>query len=404
MNDHLLYNKKTVVSIAKVLLITNIILVIVYWFIKVDIATYCSLGGVIGVSFIFAFVRYSPRLASYWSLLVLYGTSLSLCLLANPATIWVLAFLPSVAVAYVGRREAFIWSCFCITSIGMLGFFSGFIHVTYNMTLQEGPMEFIVLVYCAVFISYVSIIISKRQEERMLALLEKDKAAMLGTLAGEIAHQISNPMSIIMGQIKILRSPRSSAEKKEEISLKIELHAATIVELIAAMKSVSRDGKLDSPKEITTKELFVDILALSKKKMQYADIDFSINDNSIFFVNVQKVLMVSAFLNIISNSIDFLQESKIKNKFLRIEFAVQKKGFVDIRIIDAGKGITQEIQKKIFSQHFTTKDEGKGTGIGLTFAKETIEKNKGKLFLDTNCKNTCFVIRLPYIKCEIVKK
>ena len=65
-------------------------------------------------------------------------------------------------------------------------------------------------------------------------------------------------------------------------------------------------------------------------------------------------------------------------------------------ITDSGPGIPKEHRNRMFEPFFTTKPVGKGTGLGLGISKRIVEMHRGKLYIDDGCKNTRFVVELPY--------
>ena len=69
--------------------------------------------------------------------------------------------------------------------------------------------------------------------------------------------------------------------------------------------------------------------------------------------------------------------------------------FLEIRVTDSGKGISTEVQNKLFQPFFTTKDIGKGTGLGLSVSRRMVANHLGELLVDNKNANTCFIIRLP---------
>ena len=97
-------------------------------------------------------------------------------------------------------------------------------------------------------------------------------------------------------------------------------------------------------------------------------------------------------MNLINNSIDALEN--LSKKWIRIEFKLIQNHIL-ISVIDSGIGLPSEIKDKIMNPFFTTKEVGKGTGLGLFISWSLIESNGGKLYLDPQNKNTCFVIDLP---------
>ncbi len=102
-------------------------------------------------------------------------------------------------------------------------------------------------------------------------------------------------------------------------------------------------------------------------------------------------------VNIITNSKDALTQHRKDNRFIRITTRSQK-GYATAEIEDNGGGISYDIAEKIFEPYFTTKDEGKGTGIGLYFSKTIIEKNLGGNIIFSNTDSgVIFKISVPEI-------
>jgi len=81
-------------------------------------------------------------------------------------------------------------------------------------------------------------------------------------------------------------------------------------------------------------------------------------------------------------------------KWIKIS-VVDGNGFLEIKVTDSGTGISAEIREKIFQPFFTTKEIGKGTGMGLSISSGIIKNHCGELRVDEKCPNTCFSIRLP---------
>jgi signal transduction histidine kinase len=94
--------------------------------------------------------------------------------------------------------------------------------------------------------------------------------------------------------------------------------------------------------------------------------------------------------NIITNALQAMQYQGD----LTIE-AHQNNGHVEVKIIDSGPGIPEEIQPKIFEPFFTTKKQGEGTGLGLGICKKIIEKHQGEIKFTSQPGRTEFVIKLP---------
>jgi len=234
--------------------------------------------------------------------------------------------------------------------------------------------------------------------------IEKSQLAGIGQLTGNVAHQISNPLTIILGSAKIIKREMSKKKiENDKISLmlgKIAHHGESVTNLIEKMRILSRDKKQIIKEETTAERLITDVIELASVKLAKAEIPliYKVSEKS-FPVKVDIVLIESMIVNLFNNAIDYLidEMSPFEKRFLKIEL-LERSGNVHIRIIDAGKGIPLKLQDQIFQPLFTTKDTSKGTGLGLSLARTTIEQNGGELYLDEKCKNTCFVVSLPLFK------
>ncbi|MCP5007102.1 MAG: HAMP domain-containing histidine kinase [Planctomycetes bacterium] len=120
------------------------------------------------------------------------------------------------------------------------------------------------------------------------------------------------------------------------------------------------------------------------------DIDFS-KKLPDFSADIDHLMMV--FSNLLSNSLDAM--ALIPQGTIAVR-AVEKEGKIIIRWHDTGPGIYGEIQNKIFNPDFTTKEDGKGWGMGLSTARDIMEKHGGYISLDTTIrKGATFVLTLP---------
>jgi signal transduction histidine kinase len=112
-------------------------------------------------------------------------------------------------------------------------------------------------------------------------------------------------------------------------------------------------------------------------------------DQEVFGNSIQ---ISQVILNLLNNAFDAIQDAT--DKWIKIQTYIEH-GQVQIRVTDCGHGISNEVAKKIMQPFFTTKPIGKGTGLGLSISKGIVEAHQGKLTIDTESKNTCFVITLP---------
>ncbi len=106
--------------------------------------------------------------------------------------------------------------------------------------------------------------------------------------------------------------------------------------------------------------------------------------------------LLQAFMNLIINAAHALEEVGKGTLTLESRRAAET---AIVSIADDGPGIPEELRQKIFEPYFTTKGEGKGTGLGLTIVRDIIKVHQGELLLETHTGiGTRFEIRLPLLK------
>lgn len=239
----------------------------------------------------------------------------------------------------------------------------------------------------------MKLILEQRQK-----LEQASKMSTLGEMAGGIAHEINNPITIILGKNhrmrKYMEDGITDSEKYYKCFDDIDKTVKRIVRIINGLKIVSRDGTNDSFAPVKLYDVFEDVLSLCGEKLRLNDIDLRINlDDPVFQTAVygSRVQLSQTFLNLFTNSYDAVEN--LPERWLEVTCIAREKDVV-IKVIDSGPGIRQDIQEKIFQPFFTTKEIGKGTGLGLSISDSIIKNHHGTISLDVTSKNTCFVIIL----------
>lgn len=235
-------------------------------------------------------------------------------------------------------------------------------------------------------------------QERLKAM-NSAKLASLGEMAGGIAHEINNPLTIISGRSAFIRKMHENGIFKEE-SLVSSLDAidSTLIrisKIIHGLKTVSRSGQQFEKEEIAVVDFFDTVLSLCSEKFKSIGIAMKIDTQHPLYsrhLMIDQVQLSQVMINLLGNAADAIEEQD--EKWIKIEFADNDQ-FNMIRILDSGPGVPEELQYKIFNPFYTSKVIGKGTGLGLSISKSIMEKHGGDLELDQESKNTCFVLKLP---------
>ena len=240
---------------------------------------------------------------------------------------------------------------------------------------------------------------TKQVIDQRLRLEYSAKMATLGEMAGGIAHEINNPITIISATVRVLRKKvergLSNPEKLYTHFDTIDNTIVRISKIITGLRVVSREGYNDEAKPIMLVDIFNDVLALSTEKFKNKNIELRINlQHDIYqtILNGNRVQLSQVFLNLLGNAYDAIENTP--NSWVQIDSALENEELT-IRFIDSGLGIPKEMQEKILMPFFTTKEIGKGTGLGLSISTSIIKAHSGEFVIDDNIKNTCFKITLP---------
>jgi signal transduction histidine kinase len=228
-------------------------------------------------------------------------------------------------------------------------------------------------------------------------IFHASRLTTLGEFVGGIAHEISNPVTVLSlvneMAIEELEQETISLESIRKSVSKSALSLVELKEILYNLTNFSRreDGSKDrfSVHNSINKSLnFVNILHTK------SDIKFSLDlraQADTILGRAEKLKQV--LTNLINNAIDSLANSKEKE--VNISSHNENDQLV-IWVTDTGPGISIEIADKIFNSFFTTKEVGRGTGLGLGICRTIIMEMNGDIRLDTNYEDGAkFVIKLP---------
>jgi len=239
----------------------------------------------------------------------------------------------------------------------------------------------------------------KTREIKILArkMQEKDKLAVLGKLAGQIAHELRTPLSIINNSVFLMR--REGFDNKEKFEKRLGLLEDKVKltsNILESILSYSR-VKADIATTISIKECIEE--AISDMDLPAGirrNITFTDDERLHVFMDFHQ--LYSIFRNLMLNAV---QAMGAKGELTVAVSAPKEEAAVIIRVADTGPGLTGITSEQIFSLFSSTKITG--TGLGLPISKSIAETNGGTLYLESTSKSgTAFIVKLP--SSEIVLK
>jgi two-component system, NtrC family, sensor kinase len=226
-------------------------------------------------------------------------------------------------------------------------------------------------------------------------LIESARLSSLGEIAGGLAHEINNPLSIIRGLATTSKRKMKSGKidsNAEIINLeKIEHTVDRIAKIIKGLRAYSRNAENDPIEKISVTQLIDETLELCKEKFKLAGIKVEIKSEPDIFICARTAQVSQILMNLINNSFDAISDQPNKWIYINVKKHEDK---VKIEISDSGKGIPADLVKKIMLPFFTTKEVGKGTGLGLSIAQGLAQSNGGQLEYVPDAEHTTFSLEL----------
>ncbi len=249
-----------------------------------------------------------------------------------------------------------------------------------------------------VVIGYLGIIQDMTDSvEKNNVLLASSRMSSLGEMASGIAHEINNPLSIILGNADLLAAHLDSAtinvpRAKHHLN-QLTVTTQRIAKIIRGLSAFARETSKEPFETCCLKDVIEDTLEFCRERFNSHGVELilpeHIDPKLYFWGRSEQIAQV--LLNLLNNGFDAAIDSS--EKWLEISFKTTV-GKIQILITDSGLGIEASRMQKIFEPFYTSKKVGHGTGLGLSISKGIIEHHHGKLFLDKSANHTTFVVEL----------
>lgn len=237
---------------------------------------------------------------------------------------------------------------------------------------------------------------AKHQESEQL-LLQQSKMAAMGEMLSMIAHQWRQPLNVINAttiRLSLKRKMGKLTDESFETAIKqIQNYSQKMSETIDDFSQFCRPNQ--ARKAFTLTELFDEISSLVSAQLEYHNIAFEteIKEDGKMFGHFNELSHV--LINLVTNAKDALDDKHGSDKKISLQAEIES-DVVQITCSDNGGGISEEILDRIFEPYFTTKPEGKGTGIGLYMVKTIIEHHfNGQIFIENRDGGTTFSLYFP---------
>ena len=261
-------------------------------------------------------------------------------------------------------------------------------------------------------VSLLDVTEKKKAEQRWRSLEKQlrksQKMEAIGTLAGGIAHDLNNILSPVLGYADmIMRSsdPEANVYKRSEKIQKAALRAA---DLVSQVLSFNRRGE-EEKRVIRIHPVSKEVLKLLKGSIPSTITIVDNIDRNCRPIEADPTQIHQVLMNLCTNAYHAMEEAGgtltvgLKEITLTVTDMVEYPHLIDgegvylaIEVSDTGCGMSEDVVERIFDPYFTTKEEGKGTGLGLATAYSIVKSCKGDIRVKSKPdKGTTFTILLP---------
>lgn len=234
---------------------------------------------------------------------------------------------------------------------------------------------------------------------------QREKMAVIGTLAAGINHEINNPLGIARGMCEIFllenqegrlkgKTPEEMGEKFSGISRKVITEIDKAASITRKLANFAKPSKGVDFEKVSIPEEIEEVLLLIGHDLKKHNIDIQRDFPKEFPVVLgDKKQIQEVLFNIIRNAVQAMEKAD-SGMILLSGFA--EDGRVVVRIGDNGPGIPPEQTDQIFNPFYTTKEPGQGTGLGLFIVKRLVERHKGTIDVESPAGGgTTFTLKFP---------
>ncbi|MDJ0948582.1 MAG: PAS domain S-box protein [Alphaproteobacteria bacterium] len=236
----------------------------------------------------------------------------------------------------------------------------------------------------------------QRQRE---ALHQSEKLSALGSLLAGIAHELNNPLAVVVGQSLMLSEDTEDpaiAERAEKIKNAAERCARIVKTFLDMARQREPQRRL-----LNVNELIGNILELLGNSLKTSGVEFSHDlAPDLPLLQADPDQLHQLLTNLILNAQQALSDQpRPRRLIVRTERNVARDS-IRIAVVDNGPGVPRDIRSRIFEPLYTKKPVGKGTGIGLSVCQAIAESHEGTILVeDTPGGGATFVVTLPVATC-----
>ncbi|AZQ68406.1 PAS domain S-box protein [Silicimonas algicola] len=230
-------------------------------------------------------------------------------------------------------------------------------------------------------------------ERQKKKIFQFEKMSALGELLAGIAHELNNPLSVVVGNAHLLLEEDLDTSLIPRVE-KLTASAERCVRIVRTFLSMVRDRPL-SVARVGTARLVQGAVEAFRAEMDEPEINVDIDlQPDLPDLLVDEVQVVQVLMNLVMNAVQAITASGTGSRVDVTACSID--GHVRIRVVDDGPGIPREIAAQVFDPLFTTKEAGEGTGLGLALSHRIVLAHGGSIDLEAERdRGAAFVVDLP---------
>jgi len=222
-----------------------------------------------------------------------------------------------------------------------------------------------------------------------------EKMSAVGQLAAGVAHEINNPLSVILGFTEAMLRRVTEHPKLENALQSVNREALRCKTLVQSLLTFSRASRVELETVDINKEVnSASALIQAKAKVSDVRLQLDLTPNLTFiWANANQIQQI--VINLGNNAIDAMEKGGTLTLKTSAVENMDHTPCIQLDVIDTGPGIPKDVLPRIFDPFFTTKPVGKGTGLGLALVHEIISKSNGRIDVKSRPGLTIFTVTFP---------
>lgn len=224
-------------------------------------------------------------------------------------------------------------------------------------------------------------------------MLENERIAAIGRIVSGVAHEVNNPLAGIEGALYQIE--QKGGDQVQRYAGLVRQSIERIGRIVSQLSDLSRAGNI-MPKQVSSEEIFEDLTMVATMTLKNVNCRLlTLNRCPLTTLVLDRDKIHQVILNLLLNALDATCTNSICDSG-EIELRAElDKGFYLLSVANTGPAIPDEILEQIFTPFFTTKEAGKGSGMGLAISRGIAENHGGRLSYHRTAERTVFTLALP---------